>query len=219
MICFVIFAHHVSLALVKVWFSTLSTYHILNASPLPSSRCDHQPLDPRTAGLLGRLAIESPVTGCEPNAIVDVSITEVTLNHRPPRRLFSRYTSGEDVTSAPVSSEVGERQRHRKAGFTAAHAQEWSKWNPSKNLSVWKRKCHVTLITYSKHGETCWLTQTEIEQRHKSVQGRDITSERIRFEQQVRNFSTFRADEAVEGEQEALSRDSEAKIHTRVLLE
>ena len=47
-----------------------------------------------------------------------------------------------------------------------------------------------------------------------------LTSERIRSEPQqaVRYFLKFRADEAVEGEQKALSRLSEAEFQTGLLL-
>ena len=54
----------------------------------------------------------------------------------------------------------------------------------------------------------------------RSVQEKHSTSERIRSEQrEVRDFLKFPADEAVEGEQEALSRLSEAELHTGLLLE
>ena len=54
-----------------------------------------------------------------------------------------------------------------------------------------------------------------------SAQGTHPTSERIRTEQQeIRDFpKQFRADEAIEGEQTALSRLSEAEFHTGLFLE
>ena len=77
---------------------------------------------------------------------------------------------GEDATSAPVSSEVDERQKHRKDGFTGSHAEERSKCNPCGNLLLYKRTFYVTLTTLSKHGETCCdtLTRTEVEQGQNS---------------------------------------------------
>ena len=89
----------------------------------------------------------------------------------PSRRtsFCSVYNSGEDATTTLVSSEVGERQRHRKAGFTAAHAEERSKCNPCENLWLYKKEFCVTFITHSKHGETSCdiVKQTEGEQGHK----------------------------------------------------
>ena len=54
----------------------------------------------------------------------------------------------------------------------------------------------------------------------RGVQEKHFTNQRTRTEQQeVRDFSKFRAEEAVQGEHEALSRHSEAEFHTAVLLE
>ena len=43
-------------------YCSTSLSHPLFTSPLLPSRCDHQPPDPRTAGLFGRLAMQSPLT-------------------------------------------------------------------------------------------------------------------------------------------------------------
>ena len=140
-------------------------------SQLPPPRGDHQTLNAQAAGLFGRLAIQCPLTGYKPNAIVEIGSAEVTSIHRPSRRtsFCSVYNSGEDVTSARVSSEVDERQSIERLVPAAAHAEERSKCNPCENLSLCMRIFHVTLITHSKHGENCCntLTQTEVEQRHK----------------------------------------------------
>ena len=129
----------------------------------------------RAAGLFGRLAIQCRLTGYMPNAIVEIGSPEVTSIHRPSRRtsFCSVYNSGEDVTSARVSSEVDESQSIERLVPTAAHAEERSKCNPCENLSLCMRIFHVTLITHSKHGETCCntLTQTEVEQRHEKRTG------------------------------------------------
>ena len=108
---FVIRAHHVSFALVIAGFSTFSHPQLLT-SPLLPSRGDEHPPDLRTAGFFGHLAMQSPLTVYEPNAIVEISSTEVTLIHRRSRRIrfCSVYNSNADVTSLPVSSEVDERQ-------------------------------------------------------------------------------------------------------------
>ena len=76
----------------------------------PSHICD--PCDPRHGGQSGRLAEQSLLTGYEPNAIVEVASTEVTPMLLPSRRVSfgSRYNSGEDATTTPVSSEGDGRQ-------------------------------------------------------------------------------------------------------------
>ena len=112
----------------------------------------------------------------KPNAIVEIGSAEVTSIHRPSRRtsFCSVHKAGEDVTSARVSSEVAERQSIGRLAPTDAHAEERSKCNPCQHLSLSMIIFHVTLITHSKHGETCsnTLTQTEVEQRHKKRTGK-----------------------------------------------
>ena len=53
----------------------------------------------------------------------------------------------------------------------------------------------------------------------RSVQEKHLSSERVRSEQEVRDFLKFRVDEAVEQEQETLSRLSEVEFHSGLLLE
>ena len=83
---------------------------------LAPSRGDEHPLDPWRAGRFGRLAIQSPVTGHESNAIFEISTPEVTPFHSPSRRtsFCTENDSGEDATPTPVSSEVDERQGIRR---------------------------------------------------------------------------------------------------------
>ena len=110
-----------------------------------------------------------------PNTIVEIGSADVTSTHRPSRRtsFCSVYNSVEDVISARVSSEVDERQSIGRLAPTAAHAEERSKCNVCENLTLCMRIFHVTLITLSKHGETCGntLAQTEVEQRHEKRPG------------------------------------------------
>ena len=141
----------------------------------PAPRGDHQTLKTQAAALFGRLAIQCRLTGYKPNAIVEIGSAEVTSIHRPSRRtsFCSVYNSGKKMTSARVSSEVDERQSIERLVPTAAHAEERSKCNPCENLSLCMKIFHVTLMTHSKHGETCCntLTQTEVEQRHEKRTG------------------------------------------------
>ena len=75
-----------------------------------------------------------------------------------------------------------------------SYRKERSKCNRCENLLLLKRKFSITLITYSKHGETCCDTHTRKPSRdRRSVQEKHLTSERIRSEQQeVRDFLKFR---------------------------
>ena len=59
----------------------------------------------------GRMAEQSPLTGCEPSDLVEVSSTEVTTMLSPLRKasIGSTYNSGEDVATTPASSEVEKR--------------------------------------------------------------------------------------------------------------
>ena len=66
---------------------------------------------PPTGLLLGRFAVQSPLTGYEPNASVEVSSTEVTPTLFPSRNgsIGSPYNSGDDTATTPAVSEVGKR--------------------------------------------------------------------------------------------------------------
>ena len=93
----------------------LTSHHLLFRSTFPLYcilLSDEKPNDPRTEGRSGRLALQSPLTGYEPNATVEVSSAEVTPVLLPSRRasFCSVKNSGQDVTTTPVSSEVDERQ-------------------------------------------------------------------------------------------------------------
>ena len=61
--------------------------------------------------LFGPFAELSPLTGYEPNALVEVSSTEVTTVFLPSRKasIGLTYNSGEDIFSTPAVSEVDER--------------------------------------------------------------------------------------------------------------
>ena len=185
----------------------------------PSHR-DEQPLDPRTARRPGRFAIQSPLTSCEPNVIVEINSTEVTRSHHPSRRtsFCSVYNSGEDATTTPVSSEVDERQsmgmlaspllmQKRGAGAAAARI-----YHPSGESSM-SSSPHVR-----SSGRLAAIFPSSRDPR--SVQETHSASETVRTEhQEVRVRLEFRADEAAEGEKAALSRLPEAEFHTRLLLE
>ena len=84
----------------------LTSHHFLSRSTFPlcciPSHSDEQPLDPRIEGRSGRLAVESLLAGCEPNATVDISSAEVTPILLPSRRgsFCPVFHSGEHVTIA-----------------------------------------------------------------------------------------------------------------------
>ena len=69
------------------------------------------PCAPQPGLLCGRFAVQSPLTGCEPNALVQVSSTDATTTLLPSRKasIGSTYKSGEDIVTTPAVSEVDER--------------------------------------------------------------------------------------------------------------
>ena len=140
-------------------------FHLL----LPCRDDNPNPPNPQTARLFGRLAIQCLLTGYEPNAIVEISRTDVTLMLLPSRRasFCSAYNSGEDATSGLVSSEVDERQstgrlasplfmQKREASVILARIS-----HPTGEMS---RSSHIP-STEKLFCDT--LTQTEVEQGHK----------------------------------------------------
>ena len=177
--------------------------------------CPIQTIVRRTEGRSGPLAIQSLLTGDEPNTPVEISSAEVTPPHLPSRRatFCYVYTSSEDATPTPVSLEVDERQR---LGMLALP------------LRVQKREASAALARiYHSTGESSMSSSSHIRiarrpfamysQKRKSsrdagsVQETHSASERGRTEhKEVRSHLKLRADEAAEGEKAASSRLSEA---------
>ena len=142
-------------------------------SLLPPCHSDRLAPNPQTAGLFRHLAIHSPLTGCEPDAIVEISNTEVTPIHRPSRRtsVCSVYNSGEDVTSAPVLSEVEGRQSIGRLASPLPMQKrvERSKCNPREKLITLKEK----VLCHAPSTEKLVVTHS-----HKRKSSRDSTSNR-----------------------------------------
>ena len=88
--------------------STLST-PTSSSLLLPPNRTN--PCEPQAGLWFGCFAGQSPLTGCEPNAPVGVTSTEVTETLLPSRKesIGSTYNSGEDNPITPAVSEVDER--------------------------------------------------------------------------------------------------------------
>ena len=188
------------------------------------SHSDEQPLDPRTAGRSGRLVIQSPRTGYEPNTTVEISSTEVTLVHLPSKRtsFCSVFNSGEDATTTPVSGEVDERQstgmldspllmQKREASAVPVriyHSTEESSVSSSPHI-----RSAVRPVAIYSHKKKSGRDPRSVQETHSA-------SERIRTEhQEVRYHLQLCAHEAAEREKTALARLSEAEFHTRLLLE
>ena len=150
-------------------------------SLLNPSHSGEQPHGPRTEGRSGRLDVQSPLPGYEANATVGISSAEVTLILLPSRRasFCSVCNSGEDVTMTSVSSEVDERQKHRKAGFTAAHAEERS------NCIIYQSNGESAVssahLTFEAQGDLSRCTHSNGNRGdQRSAQERHSTRERIR---------------------------------------
>ena len=141
---------------------------------------------------------------------LEISSTRVFPVQHPSRRtrLCSAYNSGEDATSAPVSSEVDERQ---SIGRLASP------------LPMQKRETSVTPArVYHSTGESCCDTHTHKRKSSRDRKGvRENTSQMKELEinnRRIQSSLKFRA-EAVQTEHEVLSRLQEAEFHTGVLLE
>ena len=115
------------------------------------------------------------LTGYEPNAIVEISRTEVAPIYVPSSRtsFCSAYHSRDDATTAPVSSEVDERQstgrlaspllmRKREASEILARIYHCTGDMSSSSHIPSKEKCCDT------------LTQTDVEQRDKRRTGETL---------------------------------------------
>ena len=149
---------------------------------------------PLHVGLLGRLAIQSPLTGYEPNATVEISCTEATLVHHASRRtsFCSASNSGEDATTAPVTSGVDERQRIRRLPSPLLMQKR-------EAIAIPARMYHSTGENSTSHHHTHRPStgRPVVTHSHKRKSSRDMRSaqekqlvnERVRAEQQdVRDF-------------------------------
>ena len=189
-------------------------------SLLNPSHSGEQPHGPRTEGRSGRLDVQSPLPGYEANATVEISSAEVTLILLPSSRasFCSVCNSGEDVTMTPVSSEVDERQKHRKAGFTAAHAEERS------NCIIYQSNGESS-VSSSSHLQSAGRLVAMYSLKRESRRPKKRTGETFHTGKNTDRIKKFgitlelRTYEAAEGEKAALSRLSEAEYHTILLLE
>ena len=193
-------------------------------SQLPPPRGDHQTLNTQVAGLFGRLAPHCPLTGYKPNAIVEIGIAEVTSTHRPSRRtsFCSVFNSCEDVTSARVSSEVDGRQSIGRLAPTAAHCRREKQVQslPEFITLHGNLPCHVhhtfqawrNLLQHTDTNGSRAETREAYRRNISQVKELDLNHEKLTC------FLKCRADDAVEGEQEALSRLFGAEFHTGLLL-
>ena len=101
---------------------------------------------PPTGLLLGRFAVQSPLTGYEPNASVEVSSTEVTPTLFPSRKgsIVSPYNSGDDTATTPAVSEVGKRS-------------DWEMLASPLFLQERQGRTHSEFITFT---EKVWETRS-----------------------------------------------------------
>ena len=86
-----------------LWRTAFLLYSTLQTEPFPCV--------PLQGHMFGRVAEQSPFTGCDPKAPVEVSSTEVTTLLLPSRKTStgSTYNSGEEIVTTPAVSEVDER--------------------------------------------------------------------------------------------------------------
>ena len=154
---------------------------------------------------------------------MEISSSEVTPIQQPSKRksCCSVFISSEDITSAPVSSEVDERQSIGRPASPLLMQEREASAMPARiyhftRESSMSRSSHIpsTRKPIPTHSH-----KRKSSRDRRSVQEKHLTSEIVRSEQQeVRDFQKFRA-EAVQGEHEACSRLTEAEVHTGRLLE
>ena len=129
---------------------------------------------------------------------------------------------GEDMDTATASSEADEK---KSTGMLASPLlmQKRSKRSPCNDFFTLpekiQRQSHSFHIPSAGRLGAAHSRKRKSSRDTRSVQETHLTGEKIRSEQQeVRIFLKFFTDEAVEGEQEALTKLSEAE-HTGLLLE
>ena len=95
------------------------------------------PCAPQSGLLFGRFAEQSPLTGYEPSAPVEVSSTEITTTLLPSRKASSETThnSGEDIVTTLAVSEVDERSDLGKL-TSPLLSQERDNRKPFRNFSI-----------------------------------------------------------------------------------
>ena len=116
----------------------------------------------------------SPLSGCEPKAIAEISSTNVTPIHHPSGRtsFCSVNNSGEDATFAPMSSEMEERQSIGRLASPLPMQEREASAIPARIYHSTGESSVPRSSQNSKHGETYDTpTQTEDDQRHKRRTG------------------------------------------------
>ena len=95
------------------------------------------PCAPQSGLWFGRFAEQSPLTGYEPSALVEVSSTEVTTTLLPSGKasIGSTHNSGEDIVTTLAVSEVDERSDLGKLASPLL-SQERDKREPFRNSSL-----------------------------------------------------------------------------------
>ena len=114
-----------------------SLHHVASTSSLLNPPNRTNPCAPQSGLLFGRFAEQSPLTGYDPSAPVEVSSTEVTTTLLPSRKasIGSTHKSGEDIVTTLAVSEVDERSN---LGMLASPllSQERDKREPFRNFSL-----------------------------------------------------------------------------------
>ena len=175
-----------------------------------------KPCVPPQGPMFGRFAEQSPFTGYEPNAPVEVGGTDVTTVLLPSRKasIGSTCNSGEDMVTTPAVSEVDERSTFGTAGFTTVNTGETC--NTIQNLSLSQREFWDTFIARSyQYGKTRGdvLTHEKIKSRSKCLAGVLFRTRKDSFwASKILDFFELRADHAAQGGKAAVSRLSESDI-------
>ena len=185
---------------------------------LTTHRDDHRENDSREGGEFGRLAEQSLLTGYESNDLIAVGNTQIMplLFQRRTSRA-STYHSGEDTAATPNDSEVDDSHIVGLLASPLYTQEREASADPSR--------------IYHSNGENSVSSSSFFRQNvgnpargcsHKKKSGTELHSDTRRVfgeREQLQGLLELRANPAARGQQEAVSRLSEAEFRTRILLE
>ena len=171
----------------------------------------------------GRMSEQSPLTGCEPNDLVEVSSTEVTTMLLSLRKasIGSTYNSGEDVATDACVVGSGKKTKLGNAGSTAVNTGERDKCSSNSGFitptETIMSHVHHTFQPIWEELSRCTRTresQVEIQMFCRSLFQRKRESSLSIGKSAI----SFNCEPIMPLEEKtALSKLSEAEYHTRLL--
>ena len=188
---------------------------------LTSHRDNHCEDDLRQGAEFGRLDEQCPVADYASNDLIEVNSSEVTAicSSKEEQAELSTYNSGDDIAATPMDSEVDEAQKL------------WECWlhhcrhTGERERHVLTHPEFITLIEKIRrraHHAFGQVREPAPEFSHKKKSSTKLHPIQGEFLEKITKFKSsleLPAHQAARGEQEALSRLSEAEFRSRILLE